>query len=97
MALNFGNFETQKKEIELSLARTLLTKCNKEQITFKQMQEIAGYIRLYIDDIRSARQMVSFLKDLSSQWDIFKTLYEFYKLHQGEKNRYHKFAVTAQF
>lgn len=78
-------FLDKKNQIELSLARTILTQLEKKAISFEKAQEIAGFINLYVDDIRNPSQLTSFLRDLSLQWNMFETVYQFYNIHEGDK------------
>jgi len=73
------NFEEQKREIELSLARILLTQLQKKTITFEECQEIAKYILEGIPVVGNSEELLEFLKIISQQFSIFETTYGFYK------------------
>ncbi len=79
--VHMSNFEAQKKEIELSLARTILTKIEKKIITFKEGQEIARFIVDRLDNVRGEEKFLVFLNDLAKQWDIFATTRDLYRIN----------------
>lgn len=78
------NFAEQKNEIEVSLARTILTQLDKKAVTFDQAQEMARFILSQIDTINNIDQMSSFLQNLSKKWPVFESTAGFYKLRAIE-------------
>lgn len=79
------NFVSNKKEIELSLARTLLTQIEKKSFTFKKAQEIARFIVDKLDNLTTPKKLLDFLHGLSTRWVIFFTTYEFYKMRLAQE------------
>lgn len=84
MNQNLQDFNRQKDEVELSLARTVLTQIEKENLSYSESQEIAKEILSQIDDIKETRQLLIFLRTLSQRWKIFENLFELYKLKMNE-------------
>lgn len=84
MDFNKEEFEAQKKEIELSIIRTVLTQLEKQTITYDQSREIARYILLHIDEVNTSEQLLTFLQALALKWNIFESLKGLYRLKVGE-------------
>lgn len=81
------DFVRAKNEIELSLARTLVTKIEKKIITFDKGQEIARFIVDKLDSLKTPKKLSHFLQELSDQWDIFSTTHAFYKLRLDQDHK----------
>lgn len=79
------SFENQKKEIELSLARILLTQLQKKTFTFQESQKIANYLLEGLDSVENSDQLLEFLKIISKEFPVFGTTYGFYKLRREEE------------
>lgn len=84
------DFVVQKKEIELSLARTILTQLESKAITYQQSQEIAKFIVLHINNTSNTQQLLAFLQSLALKWNFFQGIYDLYRLKAGEIVKTHK-------
>lgn len=78
------SYEDQKKEIELSIARTIVTQVKNGNLTFEIGQEIAKYTLAHIDTTKTQEDLVLFLEDLSKKWDVFATLHELFRGRMNE-------------
>lgn len=74
------NLDDVLKEVELSLARTLLVQLDKGAITYEQSQEIARYILSEIDKVKDSGQLLTFLQELTGKWNIFENTRGLYRL-----------------
>lgn len=65
---------TQEKinEIEYQLAHTLLQGIDDGSIEFKDAREMAQFILLRINRLKTDVDYFQFYKDLSSKWSVFK-------------------------
>ena len=84
MAMLVSDFEANKKEIEVSLTRTILTQLDKENITSLEAQEMARYILGEIDIADTMDKMLFFLQTLSKRWPVFESIAGFYKIRVKE-------------
>lgn len=80
-----SNFEEQKNQIEVSLARILLTQLQKKTLAFKKCQEIASYLLEGLDSVKNSDQLLEFLQIISKEFPVFGTTYGFYKLRREEE------------
>lgn len=78
------SYEDQKKEIELSIARTIVTQVKNGNIEFATGQQIAQYTLEHIDTTKTGEDLVMFLGDLAKKWPIFATLHELFKVRMNE-------------
>lgn len=85
------DFLNKKKEIELSLARTILTQVEKRAITFDKAREMARFIVDRLEGLTTPKKLADFLSDLSEKWNVFGTLYEFYKMRLEEEKELSNF------
>ena len=85
------DFSDQKKGIELSLARTILTQLEKKMFTFAKTQEISRFIVDKLDELTTPKKLLDFLHVLSSRWAIFTTIHAFYKMRLEEEKEMSKF------
>ncbi|HLD01296.1 MAG TPA: hypothetical protein VJC10_00305 [Patescibacteria group bacterium] len=74
------SFAKQKKDIELSLARTMLTFIEKGTYTYEQSQEIARFILREIGLAKTPEQVLSFLEKLTLKWPVFENLRGLYRI-----------------
>lgn len=74
------DFPALKNELELSLARTILTQLDTGAITHGQSQQISQYILARIDEAVDPQGILLFLQDLSQKWNMFETLFNFFKI-----------------
>lgn len=91
---SYDNLVDQKNEIELSLARTILTQLEKKTISFSQAQTMARFIVERIDDATTEDTLIRFLQTLAKQWEIFSTTYEFYKIHSNDEKHLNRYAYA---
>jgi len=68
------NFEDQKSEIELALARTVYTQLEKEEFDYEQAREVAGFILDNLDEVTNQQQLLLFLESLALKWSVFESL-----------------------
>jgi len=85
MDQNTNNFDSEIKEIELSLSRVILTQLEKGTIAYDQSREIAQYILSQIDDIKNSNQLLIFLQNLNQKWIFFESTYGLYKLRMNDE------------
>lgn len=85
MDQNVNSFDSEIKEIELSLSRVILTQLEKGTITYDQSREIARYILSQIDDIKNSSQLLVFLQSLYQKWNFFESTYGLYKLRMNDE------------
>lgn len=77
-------FEKKKKEIELELAKTILTLVEAQKITFAQSQEIARYILSRMEEVRTIQDLILLLSEVSGKWEGFKEIYELRSMRVGD-------------
>lgn len=87
------DFSGQKKEIELSLARTILTQLDKRVITFEQASEIARHIVSKLESATDEKKLLDLLQEIAKRWDIFSTTHGFYKMRLHEEKSVASLAV----
>lgn len=80
MNVSLPSYEEQKNEIELSLARTILTQLEQDKISYEQSQEMARYILDGMETATNPQTLLTFLQTLSAKWQMFESTVGLYRL-----------------
>lgn len=80
MNVSLPSFEEQKNEVELSLARTIVTHLEQQKIAFEESQAIAQYILDGMHTATTPAQLLSFMQTLSAKWPMFESVAGLYRL-----------------
>ncbi len=80
MNVSLPSYGEQKNEIELSLARTILTQLEQQKISYEESQDIARFILAGVDNAPDHQSLLSFLQTLVAKWPVFESTYGLYRL-----------------
>ncbi len=70
---------TDKEDIERQTLEIIAKALENDELTEAELPEISKYILGRIDKIENSDQLVTFLKDLSEIWPIFKSILDIEK------------------
>lgn len=71
--------DINKDEIFTLLRDAMISGLEKEMLTEDEMQKSASYILFHLDAVKTNKELVLFLRDLSTSWSAYMPVYVFAK------------------